>query len=316
MALPYEAAIHVTMTGNATAGMAGLTAKINEVDRATKGLTRSLEMLVAGGVMERIGAKIGAAFKTVLDAAGNFAQVQNQLAAMGDTQVQVAQATGTAWKLASQNIHVGVQELIEINRHANEIFGTAELAAQHMPLMAQLADWQHRWQAGKSGVRTLDVVTSVRDILKAAEQGIVWDPNKPGAFEEFTKNLVTGLVASGTNVSPSQYLKGEQSAKGAFATWSDSFKFGVFPGLLQEWQGAGVGAATAYAKLGAGARWTKQGILEGQQEGIISRSVCAGALRRHPNRRRGCQSSGCTVSLSLRLGRDGHARGKLLLALW
>ena len=70
-------------------------------------------------------------------------------------------------------------------------------------------------------------------------------------------------------------MLGEQSAKGAFATWSDSFKFGVFPGLSQEAPTAGVGAATAYAKLGAGA---KQGILEGQGEGIIDKSVDA----RHP----------------------------------
>ena len=36
MPIPYEAALHVTMTGNATAGMTALTAKIGEADKATK----------------------------------------------------------------------------------------------------------------------------------------------------------------------------------------------------------------------------------------------------------------------------------------
>lgn len=279
MPVPYESALHVTMTGNAMAGMSALIAKINEGDKATKNLVKSLELIAAGGLLEKIGGKIKDAFKTVLDAAGNFQQVQNQLAAMGDTQTEIAKATGDAWKLAASHIHVGVQELIEMNRHANEIFGTAGAASEHMPLMADLADWQHRWQAGHSGVKTLDVVTSVRDILKAAEQGIVWDKNTPNAFEEFTKKLVTGLVASGTNVSPTMYLKTLQSAKGSYATLSDSYKFGVLPALIQEMgSGAGVGMATAYAKLGTGARWTKQGIITGQELGVIDQSVDS----RHP----------------------------------
>jgi hypothetical protein len=119
MATPYEASLHVTMTGNAMQGMAGLVGKINEADKATKNLVKSLELMAAGGILEKIGSKIEKAFKTVLDAAGNFQQVQNQLVAMGDTQQQVAEATATAWKLAATHMHTGVQELIEMNRHAN-----------------------------------------------------------------------------------------------------------------------------------------------------------------------------------------------------
>jgi hypothetical protein len=44
MANPYQAAIQVTMTGNAMVGMAGLVGKIAEADKATKGLVKSLEL--------------------------------------------------------------------------------------------------------------------------------------------------------------------------------------------------------------------------------------------------------------------------------
>jgi hypothetical protein len=43
MPVPYEAALHVTLTGNAMTGMSALVAKINEADKATKNLGRSLE---------------------------------------------------------------------------------------------------------------------------------------------------------------------------------------------------------------------------------------------------------------------------------
>lgn len=139
MPVPYEAALHVTMTGNAMTGMAGLTAKIGEADKATKGLMRSFELLAAGGILEKIGGKIKDAFKTVIDAAGDLQQVQNQMHSMGMTQVQIVEATGRAWKLATDNIHIGVQEIMELNRHSIEIFGSAEAAAEHMPMMARLA---------------------------------------------------------------------------------------------------------------------------------------------------------------------------------
>ena len=45
MPVPYEAALHVTMTGNATAGMAALTAKIGATDNATKRLIKSMELI-------------------------------------------------------------------------------------------------------------------------------------------------------------------------------------------------------------------------------------------------------------------------------
>jgi hypothetical protein len=277
MPVPYEAAIHVTMTGTAMSGMQGLIGKINEADRATKNLVRSLELLGAGAMLEKVAKKLEGAFKTVLDAAGNFQQVQDQLVAMGDTQKEVAEATATAWKLAGTHIHLSAIELIEMNRHANEIFGSAGNAAKHMSMMADIAEWQKRWEAGKTGVRHLDPVTATRDVMKAAEQGMVgWDPNTPGAMEEYVKKLVIGLIATGSNVTSSMYLRGQQGAKGAYASWEDSFKFGVFPAMLQEWSGAGVGAATSYAKLGAGARWSKQGILTGQELGIIDKSVDAG----------------------------------------
>ena len=92
--VPYEAALDIKMTGNAMAGMTALTAKINDADKATKGLIRSLELIAAGGVLEKLKSGIEKAFKTVLDAAGNFQQVQNQLAAMGDTQVQMRRRPG------------------------------------------------------------------------------------------------------------------------------------------------------------------------------------------------------------------------------
>jgi hypothetical protein len=68
MAVPYEAAIHVTMTGNAMTGISALTAKIAEADMATKGLVYSLELLASG----KLKSGIEKAFKTILDAGGNF----------------------------------------------------------------------------------------------------------------------------------------------------------------------------------------------------------------------------------------------------
>ena len=135
--------------------------------------------------------------------------------------------------------------MMEMNRHAIEIFGSAEAASEHMPMMARLLDLQARWQAGHTSVKIADTVTSVRDMFKTTEQGMLWDKNNPKGFDEFVEKLMRGLWATGTNVTASQYLKGMQGAKGAYASWSDDFKFGVLPALIQEWPGAGVAAVEA-----------------------------------------------------------------------
>jgi hypothetical protein len=68
MPVPYEAALHVTMSGNAMTGISALTAKIAEADKATKELVHSLELLASG----KLKSGIEKAFKTILDAGGNF----------------------------------------------------------------------------------------------------------------------------------------------------------------------------------------------------------------------------------------------------
>lgn len=269
MASPYEVAIHLTVSGNAQSGLAGVSQQVNKLNDGVKNLHKAFALLFVGGEMKRFGEEALGSVKKVLDLAGNFQQVQNQMNAMGMTQTEIANATGRAWKLAADNIHVGVLEIMEMNRHAIEIFGGAEAADEHMGLMTKLADLQHRWQAGHTGVVGPDVVTSVRDMMKTGEGGILWG-NNPKIFDRFAENLMKSLWATGANVSASQYVKAARAAKGAFAGWSESFKFGIFPAMVQEWQGAGVGASTAYSKLAGGARWRKQGIIEGQMMGIIS----------------------------------------------
>jgi hypothetical protein len=97
-------------------------------------------------------------------------------------------------------MHIGVQEIIEMNRHAIEIFGSAESATEHMPLMARLADLQAMWQAGHTGSKGPDIVTSLRDIMKSTDQGLLWDKNNPKGFDEFAEKVMRGLWASGGNV--------------------------------------------------------------------------------------------------------------------
>jgi hypothetical protein len=275
MASPYDVAINISVGGNAAAGIAGLGREMAGLNEKVKTATRSFDAfktMMLGGFAEQFGKKILGVTDTLLKAAGDFQHVQSQMNAMGLTELQTAQAVADARGLAASHIHTSMQEILEMNRHGVEIFGGFDQAREHMKLMADLADWQHMWQAGHTGIVGPDVVTSIRDMMKTAEGGILWG-NDPKRFDVFADHLMKSLTAAGGNVTASQFVKGARAAKGAFPGWDDEFKFGTFGAMLQEWSGAGVGAATAQTKLGAGARWTKQGIIEGQHLGIINPHV-------------------------------------------
>lgn len=280
MSGPYDVVINISMAGNASAGLGALSREMATLDSNVKKATKSFDafkVMILGTFAKKIGEDVFGGMGKVLDAAANFQHVQSQMVAMGMKEKEVAESVANSRKLAGQYTHATRQEILEMNRHGIEIFGSADAAQEHMPLMAKLADLQHRWQAGHTGVKGPDVVTSIRDMMKTAEGGILWGKD-PKDFDRFSENLMRSLWATGANVSASQYVQGARASKGAFPGWGDSFKFGVFPAMLQEWQGAGVGAATAAGKLSSGVGWKKAGIIEGQRLGIVDRHVDA----RHP----------------------------------
>jgi hypothetical protein len=269
MASPYEVAIHLTVTGNAQSGLAAAGQQINKLNEGVEKLHKAFALLFVGGEMKRWGEEATGAVKKVLDMAGNFQQVQNQMAQMGMTQKEIGESVGRSWKLAADNIHVGVQEIAQMNRHAIEIFGGAEAAAKHMPLMAKLAEWQAKWGAGKTGLKQVDVAMSIRDIMKTTE-GAAMLQEDPKLFDRFAENAFRMQVSTGGNVSSSQYLQAQRHARAAAFGWSDSFRFGVFPAMVQEYgPNAGVMSQQAFSKLVSGLEWKKTGIVQGIEMGLI-----------------------------------------------
>lgn len=269
MATPYEVAIHLTVSGNAQAGLAGLSAQMNKLNEGAEKLHKAFALIFVGGEMKRWGEEALGWVNKVLDAAGNFQHVQSQMSAMGMTQAEIAAATGTAWKNATANIHVGVQEMAEMNRHAVEIFGSAGAAAEHMDLMARLADFQAKWGAGKTGLKQVDVPLAIRDMMKTTE-GAAMLSEDPKKFDIFAEKLMRSLIAAGGNVPATQILQAQRLARGAQFPWSDSFRFGVFPALVQVYgHAAGTSSWQAYKKLSAGIEFTKTGIVQGIEMGLI-----------------------------------------------
>jgi hypothetical protein len=271
MATPYEVAIHLTVTGNAQAGLAGLSQQMNKLNQGAKDLHKAFALIFTGGEMKRWGEETLGGVKKVLDAAGNLQQVQNQMASMGMTQKDIAASVASSWALAKDNIHVSVQELAIMNRHAVEIFGSATAAAEHMPEMAKLAEFQARWSAGHTGLKQVDVASAIRDMAKTTE-GAAMLQKDPKVFDQFAEKLMRSLIAAGGNVSATQYLQAQRHARAAAFGWEDSFRFGIFPAMAQEYgPNAGVMLQQAFVKLAAGAQWTATGIAQGIEMGLIDK---------------------------------------------
>ena len=102
MASPYEVAIHLTVSGNAQSGLAGLSQQMNKLNEGAEKLHKAFALIFVGGEMKRWGEDALGYVKKTLDAAGELSHELAKIKTLGITPQQFAQAKAAAFAAPGQ----------------------------------------------------------------------------------------------------------------------------------------------------------------------------------------------------------------------
>jgi hypothetical protein len=172
------------------ADLLGLKGKVGEVESAFKGWNTALAgtlSIVAGGALIAGVAKL-------IDHGQELVHVQQQLAAAGVDQVDVAKATAESWKVAAE-YGLKVSDVLADIKEARMVFGSTEHAMDFIKPLEQMRVVLNSVQEG-TGNKASDAV------YEAARAGELKGLQNPADFVRYFNEMTQAVSASGGKVDP------------------------------------------------------------------------------------------------------------------
>lgn len=270
MAGPYDVAIKLTAVNAFSPILAIIGKDLLGLEGSVKKLGEAWKT-VAAGVSAFAGIEGIKAVGHLVDKGYELVQIQNKMAYAGASTKEVAEATARAWELTSKYTNIGVTDIASMANDLRQVFGTQQHANEFLPQAAGFMAMTKSWSEGHGLQGKVNPERETFAALKSAElSGASTDP---AAMQAYLDKFQRALIAGGGNVTAQQILTAQRIAGTAWNGWSDDFKFGVFPALVQE-QGARAGtmAQTSFRKLAASSGWSAQSIGAGVDSGLIDPS--------------------------------------------
>jgi hypothetical protein len=209
--------------------MMGLKGKADEVQKAFTSWNFALNATVA----IIAGRQLIDGMVTLVDHGRELVHVQEQLAAAGVNQIEVAEATGEAWKVAAK-YGLNVSSVLGELKESRLTFGSTEHAIQFI-------DPLERMRVVINAVSEKMGDQAVASVMGRAGEmkGLV----NPEDFQSYFDQMTKAVTASGGKVSPELFMQATQYGRLATKGWSEEFYTRYLPSLIQEYGGSGAGTS-------------------------------------------------------------------------
>lgn len=204
------------------ADLLGLKGKVGEVEKAFSGWNLALN----GTAAILAGAAILGAMGRLVEHGKELVHVQEQLGAAGVKQVEVAEATAEAWKVASQ-YGLKVSDVLADIKEARMVFGSTEHAMDFIEPLERMRVVLNSVSEG-SGNKASDAV------YQMARAGELKGLQNPGDFISYFDQMTRAVTASGGKVSPDAFLQATQYGRLASKGWGEEFYTRILPSMIQE----------------------------------------------------------------------------------
>ncbi len=205
-----------------TSDLLGLKGKVGEVEKAFSNWNLALSgtmAILAGGAIVAGVAKLTEHGKELL-------HVQQQMAAAGVNQVDIAKATADSWKVASQ-YGLKVSDVLADLKEARMVFGSTEHAMGFIGPLEQMRVVLNAVTEG-SGNKVADAV------YEMARAGELKGLQTPDQFMSYFDQMTKAITASGGKVDPKAFMMATQYGRIASKGWSEDFYSRILPSLIQE----------------------------------------------------------------------------------
>jgi hypothetical protein len=220
---------------NQVSGVLGFIArdfmKVNAQTKALKASLKEIKLLGMGGAI--IGGMgflgLGLIGKMVKPASEYVHQLELAKTA-GMSQLEIAQATGAAWKATGTVMTTTATQNIAAIRELRMVFGDTGKAMEHMPTVQRL-------QAVLQNVRGGSGHDEAYTVAKALE--MKGDVKNVGQFDSAANLMTKAIIASGGKVGASDFLSTFKYGRAATIGWDQRFTYGILPTLIQEMKSSG-----------------------------------------------------------------------------
>jgi hypothetical protein len=204
------------------ADLLGLKGKVSEVEKAFSSWNTAL----AGTVGILAGGAIIAGVAKLAEHGQELIHVQQQMAAAGVNQIDIAKATADSWKVASQ-YGLKVSDVLGDIKEARMVFGSTEHAMDFIGPLEQMRVVLNAVTEG-SGNKASDAV------YEMARAGELKGLQGPDQFMSYFDQMTKAITASGGKVDPKSFLQATQYGRLASKGWDEEFYTSYLPSMIQE----------------------------------------------------------------------------------
>jgi len=257
----YSVAVKIQLINQATAGLATLTAQFRGAERDAAALQgRLTEIRRLGGLALASGA-VGAAgfaglgiFHKIVKPAEEFTHQLALMNAAGMRQKEIAESIAAAWQTSQKVITSTASDNLKTIREMRQVFGNTGDAIRYLPQMQMLQAVLESTLHGQGGIGAKDVAYTAARALEL--RGVSMNPKD---FLEQADLIARAAIASGGKVTPRDQLLAQKYSGQYGASFSNRFRWGIMPTLVQELGGASTGTAlTSLMQALTGGRMTPQ----------------------------------------------------------
>lgn len=262
----YSVGVRVSLlAGGVTAGLLAMSKSFGKVHGDVDGLQRKLDKIgrtmLIGGAVTGAGLGLFGLMAKTLPAATEYARQLNIMNRAGLTQVEIAQATGAAWKNTGDVITTTATENLRSMMDLRSVLGSMQDAKWALPIVSKISTVMALSSTGKidekAGENTAFAMAKALDIIGAAKG--------QQTFERQAGEMSKVITAFQNRVSPQQFQGVFQYARQAKFDMSDEFKYEILPTLMLEAGGSGKSGGGGSRGVGpmvaAMYRFTNQGYI-------------------------------------------------------
>ena len=274
----YNIGVHIAMTN----GVSGVLATIS---RDVLGLHGNVNKLQAGfaawrpAIMGAAAALGGVgmlkAMSALVDKGNEFIKIQRDMHQAGVDLHTVEEARVAAQKHTQTYTNLGQTDILKQMSDARMVFGDQHHAITEIEPFLRAQSFLKAYQGGEHAGKGEGLLREINAAIKSAEIAGKISPQEAATH---VAQLTAMKVAYGDQVKISQYLQAQRTAGVALRNSSDTFRYGIFPALVQEnASAAGVMMMTAFNKVVAGVGNTTSALQTMQKLGILNEG--SGAIK-------------------------------------
>jgi hypothetical protein len=250
----YTIGMKLTLADDVSAKLAAIAAHMTGLHhmqgKIAKGF-REMNSAVIGMSGILASGRMLSAMGSLIDKGGEWVRVTRNMTMAGVSFKDNFEAQRKAIEAAAKYPNISQTEALKIANDLRGVLGTQAGSNEHLEPLIRSGAFLRAAQGSEHGGRNFEGLN--RELIAAIKSGEISGKIDGPELQAHINQLTAMKLAFGDQVKIGDYLKAQRAAGAALRNANDSFRYGMFPAMVQEFgAGAGTMLMTAWNKVVAG----------------------------------------------------------------